>query len=122
MLANSIDAIGERLLNRGLHTGRFFDAIPAAAIANAYLGGTYRGDVGENVDWSTIVWVPDGDEAFDDGSHILQMDTGSSVRLIGFQNTGDDLAAGDVVELTMLPDAFYSVLAQCVAWYRSQFH
>jgi hypothetical protein len=120
MLANSIDAIGERILNRGLHIRRSFDATPAAAIANAYLSGTYRGDVSEQVDWSTIIWVPDGDEAFDDGSHILQMDIGSSVRLIGFQNTGDALTADDVVELTMLPDAFYSVLAQCVDWYRGQ--
>jgi len=120
MLGNSIDAIGQRLLNRGRHTRRPFDATPAVEIANAYLGGVYRGDGGEHVDWSTIVWVPDGDEAFDDGSHILQMDTGASVRLIGFKNMGDALSTDDVVELTMLPDAFYSVLARCADWYRRQ--
>ncbi len=58
MLANSIDAIGERLLNRGLHTHRMFDATPAAEIANAYLGEVYRSDVHERVNWSTLVWGP----------------------------------------------------------------
>lgn len=123
MLANSIDAIRERLLNRGLHTLRSFEVVPSVAIADAYLDETYRrGGVGVSVGWRTIVWAPDGDAAFDDGSHILQMDTGSSVRLIGFQNTGDALTVDDVVELTILPDAFYSVLAQCVDWYGGQIH
>lgn len=123
MLANSIDAIEDRLRNRGLHQCRSLTSIPAVSIANAYLSETYLDvDAAASVDWRPVVWAPDGDEAFDDGSHILQLDAGPSVRLIGFQNTGDALAAEDIVELTILPDAFYSVLAQCADWYRGQIH
>jgi hypothetical protein len=32
------------------------------------------------------VWAPDGDEAFDDWSHVLQFDVGGRVRLIGFRS------------------------------------
>ena len=31
-----------------------------------------------------LKWAPDGDEAFDDGSNILQFDVGDRVRLIAF--------------------------------------
>ena len=32
-----------------------------------------------------LIWAPDGDEAFDDGSSVLQLDVGDRVRLIGFR-------------------------------------
>jgi hypothetical protein len=32
-----------------------------------------------------LVGAPDADEAFDDGSHILQFDIGDQVRLVAFK-------------------------------------
>ncbi len=40
---------------------------------------------------SKLMWAPDGDEAFDDGSYVLQIDSGSLVRLIGFKGTSGGL-------------------------------
>ena len=41
--------------------------------------------------YRTIVWAPDGDEAFDDGSYVLQVESGDQVRLIAFVGTPDFL-------------------------------
>ena len=38
---------------------------------------------------SKIVFAPDGDEAFDDGSYILQFDVADRVRIIAFKSTSD---------------------------------
>ena len=58
-----------------------------------------------------IMWAPDGDEAFDDGSYILQFDVQDRVRLIGFKSAPD--ISHDPATLTdaWLPvDHFYDVL------------
>jgi hypothetical protein len=36
-----------------------------------------------------ILWAPDGDAAFDDGSYILQFDVDERVRLIAFKGRQD---------------------------------
>ena len=32
-----------------------------------------------------LIWAPDGDEAFDDGSFVLHFDVGNQVRLVAFK-------------------------------------
>src|SRR5690242_20205886 len=34
---------------------------------------------------NSLVWAPDGDEAFDDSGYVLQFDLGDLVRLIAFR-------------------------------------
>jgi hypothetical protein len=34
---------------------------------------------------NSLVWAPDGDEAFDDSSNVLQFDIADPVRLIAFK-------------------------------------
>ncbi|GAB3353473.1 hypothetical protein GCM10027430_19930 [Lysobacter tyrosinilyticus] len=66
-----------------------------------FLGNLYSG--------SPLVWAPDGDAAFDDGSVVLQLDGATRVRLIGFRRD----AAGGVIDLTdfeMNSDDFYELL------------
>ncbi len=38
-----------------------------------------------------LLWAPDGDETFDDGSYILQFDLGDRVRLIAFKRSENGL-------------------------------
>jgi hypothetical protein len=60
-----------------------------------------------------IMWVPDGDEAFDDGSHILQFDEGDKVRLVAFLNTENPTELmGSIVEKWIYPDVYYGILSQ----------
>jgi hypothetical protein len=34
---------------------------------------------------SDLVWAPGGDEAFDDGSYVLQFDVGERIRIVAFK-------------------------------------
>ena len=123
MLGNSIESIEARIANRGFHRGHYLERMAAADVANSYLGEFREsGTAGRIAKWpaeaSSVIWAPDGDAAFDDSSHILQMDIGGAVRILGFVNYGSELADGDVVDLVLLADVYYGALQQCAIWYR----
>src|ERR1700730_9047249 len=94
MLGVSFDEVGRRISGRGSHRAPFAEAA-ATAIANAYTSAVYL-DHDENdtyfgmsedrfaeiVNSNRLVWAPDGDEAFDDGSYVLQFDVDDRVRLV----------------------------------------
>lgn len=96
-LACSFDTVAERIAQRGTHTAPFTDERDAGKIADAYRDAIYAPDQ-ENEEFfglphsefrdcfysKLLVWASDGDEAFDDGSYVLQFDVGDRVRLIGF--------------------------------------
>jgi len=97
MLACSLDEVNTRLAKRGLHTASFVIE-SALEIANIVryaiyadheegrtLFGLSRKELAERICSSHLIWAPDGDEAFDDGSYVLQFDVGHRVRLIGFR-------------------------------------
>ena len=64
----------------------------------------------------SLLWAPDGDEVFDDGSHVLQFDIGNKVRLVGFVNHADQQAALDtIVEVTLDEGKFYRFLEAWIA-------
>lgn len=94
LLACSFDEVVRRVGFRGKHTAPFSDA-EALAVARSFREAIYdvtaptATSVGmsylefeEIVRSNHIVWAPDGDEAFDDGSYVLQFDTRDGVRLI----------------------------------------
>jgi len=68
------------------------------------------------VHWETrdsghLLWIPDGDEAFDDGSHVLQFDLNDRVRLVGFKRQEEELYdRNSLVDLWLPSDAFYGTL------------
>jgi hypothetical protein len=99
MLACSFDEVKNRVARRGGHIAPFANERSAGVIADAFLGSVYAPDQ-ENkrfLDASAtelrrlvysnhLAWAPDGDEAFDDGSYVLQFDANDRVRLIAFKS------------------------------------
>jgi Immunity protein 42 len=99
MLANSFDEVQERIAFRGKHTAPFASEPDGGAIADAFRNAIYADEQEESFfgiplaqfsrlfyTTSDLAWAPDGDEAFDDGSHVLQFDVDSRIRLIAFKN------------------------------------
>lgn len=96
MLACSVDEIERRLARQGSHTasfsvergGEIAEAVHAAIYASEEKGkksfGMSQSELTEYIYAKHLLWAPDGDEAFDDGSLVLHFDAGDRVRLIGF--------------------------------------
>ena len=126
MLACSFDAVNERLRSRGKHTATF-DKREAGLIANAYRHAIYAPDYESDLFFARtdlkrddvlsehdITWAPDGDEAFDDWSFVLQFDVENKVRLIGFKSSeeGYNFAEGTLTDLWISAADFYSILQE----------
>ena len=57
------------------------------------------------------MWAPDGDQAFDDGSYVLQFDVNERVRVIAFRGGKGYRHAPDTLSDVWLPiDDFYGIL------------
>ena len=125
LLANSLDAVQRRLANRGRHIVPFATDTGAAEIAKAVsialyfeckedrLLGYDQKELAEMVYSRELLWIPDGDEAFDDGSHVVQFDVKDQVRLVAFKRL--DSEAYDPATLTDLwlsGDSFYGTLRE----------
>jgi hypothetical protein len=86
---------------RGSHSVPFADGTDAGKIAHAFRNAIYAEKQQESyfgipltefsdmIQSKRIVWAPDGDEAFDDGSYVLQFDIRDRVRLIAFKSDRD---------------------------------
>ncbi len=127
LLACSLDEVRERVRERGNHTAPFAIEPDAAAIADAYRFAIYAPDQeGKTVigldeanfrSWlhaKQLKWIPDGDEAFDDGSFVLQFDIDDKVRLISFKTLADGYAHNPetLADLWISAEEFYGVLEQ----------
>jgi hypothetical protein len=125
MLGCSFEGVNDRLRRRGTHRIPFLSTIDAPSIAEAFLDAIYRET--ERIDYfglpntefsdilhkSSVAWAPDGDEAFDDGSCVLQFDVENKVRLIAFVNAGSpDEVATTIVEEWLDVNLFYDVLSR----------
>ena len=125
MMGCSFNEVNERLKRRGTHSTPILDDVGAGDVAQAYLDAIYRdarrtdyfGLSGakfvEAVYSNFVTWAPDGDEAFNDGSHVLQFDIGRRVRLVAFVNTDspDDMV-GTISEEWLEAELFYDVLSR----------
>lgn len=123
LLANSFDEVGRRIVSQGKHEVGFSLA-PAAEIADAVIAGLYaetdedeslfglpRADFRSLLHARQIVWAPDGDEAFDDGSLILQFDIDDLVRVIGFRQAAGYVHAPETLrDITLPGQRFYDIL------------
>jgi len=102
MLACSLGEVEDRLARRGSHTAAFASEADGGKIADAFRDAIYAPDqedksffgipqpeFSEFLHGNHLIWAPDGDEAFDDGSYVLHFDVGDRVRLIAFR-CGED--------------------------------
>lgn len=125
LLANSLDEVKNRIARRGLHTAPFATEPEAIRVADAFRQALYGDEPQDSyfdlsyTDFTglfashDLMWAPDGDEAFDDGSYILQFDVGSRVRLIGFRSGEQGLADPSTVrDVWIEAETFYGVLDQ----------
>ena len=124
MLACSFDGIKKRINQRGKHEA-FFANKNAIKIVKQYVS-TYYDDIKEidahqftfnterfqsTLESGELVLAPDGDAAFDDGSHVLHFDIGEHVRIIAFKNKGDEGARlQSISEVTLDAASFYATL------------
>jgi hypothetical protein len=124
MLACSFDSVKRRIDRRGRHKA-FFAQDKADDIVRQYVSA-YFGDA-DNVDarvlgfnvkrfcsaieGGELVMAPDGDAAFDDGSHVLHFDMGEHVRVIAFKNEIDEcMRLQSISEVTLDAAIFYVTL------------
>ena len=128
-LACSYDEVQRRIGKRGSHTAPFASEPDAGEIAHAFRSAVYGEEQWKSyfgipcsefdkvVEVNRIMWAPDGDEAFDDGSYILQFDVDDHVRLIAFKSGQDCLYdPPSLAEAWLAADHFYDVLER---WHRS---
>jgi hypothetical protein len=124
LLACSFDAVQRRIARQGTHCILFDLEVDSVKIVEAFRAATYDEDRQEECFFgmsgdefrdaltsSEIVWAPDGDAAFDDGSHVLQFDYGNRVRLIAFKNEDNfDEVVRTLAEVWVSSDEFYGLL------------
>lgn len=127
MLGCSVDRVERIISNRGNHDGGILTTADASEIADGYLNAfcgeevqaSYCGIPGASFcrlfeeNTCNVVWAPDGDAAFDDGSNVLLFDSRDQVRLIAFQSDENCRHIPFTLrDLRIASDEFYTVLRQ----------
>ncbi len=124
-LALPFDGIERRLADRGKHVAPFSAEPDAGKIADAFRNAFYADEQHESffeipladfveldccnhLDWTT----PYADEAFDDGSYVLQFDVDDRVRLIGYKSRNTDYrhAPESLRDMWLSSNEFYAIL------------
>jgi hypothetical protein len=127
MLACSFDGVNERFQDRGKHTAAFAIEPAAEEIADAVRHAIYAPDQEERVflgfphsEFSDVIYskklifAPDGDQAFDDHSHVIQFDIDDRVRLIAFRSDPETYnhLAGSMADVWLDAAEFYDILRE----------
>ncbi len=122
LLACSHDAVEKRVAKRGTHRVPFGGESAAEKIADSFLNAVYANEQRDSyfgiprtefvrlIYSKDIVWPPDGDEAFDDGSYVLQFDVQDQSRVIAFKSEGCLHVPGSVRDVWLSADDFYKIL------------
>lgn len=123
MLARSFDEVRSRIAMRGGHIVPFAAETDAGRIATAFRNAIYGEEPREShfgipqpqfremIYSKRIVWAPDGDEAFDDGSYVLQFDIKDHVRLIAFKSAPcHPYDPATIRDTWLAADDFYDIL------------
>jgi immunity protein 42 of polymorphic toxin system len=126
MLACSLDGVDVRIKDRGAHAAGAIADGAAEVVAKAFSRAIYMEHdpneiffgmqshtFSDLIHSSKIMWAPDGDEAFDDSSYVLQFDIERDVRLIAFSRASDDcLDVGSLRDVWLPQEDFYRILQQ----------
>lgn len=131
-LACSFDEVERRISHRGSHTAPFSAEPDAGLIAESVRSALYeegrRSYFGlplavfaDLIYENHLLWAPDGDEAFDDGSYVLQFDRGNQVRLIGFKSHAQfSYDRSTLRDLWISQALFYGILDQWSILFETQ--
>lgn len=137
LLACSFEEVKDRIAQRGLHTAPFAVEHNAERIADTFREAIFGDEPAEQylgfslaeirsrfyTELNDCMWAPDGDEAFDDGSFVLQFDIDDRVRLIAFQSgDGNSYISGTLRDVWLKADTFYDVLKSWYAAFESEWH
>src|SRR5579872_7105665 len=128
MLACSFDAVKRRVGDQGKHAapfaaepdaGKIADAVRYALYADNQETGLFFGmtrrEFSDLIYSNRLLWAPDGDEAFDDGSYVLQFDIQDRVRVIAFKShEGYAHDSGTLNDVWLASSDFYGILQH---WY-----
>jgi hypothetical protein len=124
MLALALDAVEYRINRRGTHIAPFAAEPDAGAVADAFRHAIYAPDdevnlfgmsqsemaglvISKHLEWESL------DQVFDDGSYVLQFDSGDQVRLIAFKARDDWRHNPSTLrDVWMSADDFYELLQQ----------
>ncbi|MCV9961080.1 immunity 42 family protein [Pararhizobium sp. BT-229] len=125
-LGCSVEQVESRLAMRGTYVNEHLSGVPGDALAAAYLSIFYGGWDGNSTTLTKqdfleadVTWCPDGDEAFDDGSHILHLDKKDEVQILAFRND-DNARVADLVTQIIPADEFYSILETWLVAFRRE--
>lgn len=123
LLACSFDEVERRIARRGNHSVSFATEPDAAKMADSFRDAVYgetpkasyfdipQLQFAEMIRSKRIVWAPDGDEAFDDGSYVLQFDIRDAVRLIAFKcGPGFFPDPTTLTDVSLQAEDFYGIL------------
>ena len=133
-LGCSFSEVRRRISSRGTHNAPFASELEAAVVADAAYSACYATapapepslglspeEVRNLVYRNELLWAPDGDEAFDNGSFVLQFDVGDRVRLIGFQGNSDYRhVQGTLTQVWLRGDRFYELLQEWLEKFNAQ--
>jgi hypothetical protein len=131
-LACSFDEIEHRISHRGTHTAPFSAEPDAGLIAESVRNALYEEGRGsyfglplaafsDLIYDNHLLWAPDGDEAFDDGSYVLQFDRGNQVRLIGFKSHAEfSYDRSTLRDVWISQNSFYDILKQWSILFETQ--
>jgi hypothetical protein len=135
LLACSFDEIVRRIARRGMHTAPFVTGEEAGTIADSYCNAIYgsgqeqkrffgipHSEFRRLVHANRLAWAPDGDAAFDDGSHVLHFDIRERVRLIAFRCCfgGCNHDPTSLSDIWLGSDEFYDVLERWRAGFEAE--
>ena len=121
LLACSFDEVGMRIERRGHHTPPFAMDSNPSEVAHAFRRVLYDGcgegelffgmhgpQFSDVVRSNRLEWAPDGDEAFDDGSYVLQFEDENWARLIAYKSIADKNTVGPTYDPSSLRDVWLS--------------
>lgn len=125
MLACSFDEVKQRIANRGRHIASFVE-FDARQIVDAFYSALYAEEQEESYfgiklskfrryfdrNANDLLWAPDGDAAFDDGSYVMQFDLKDRVRLIAFKINEEGCLPETLSEVWLSANEFYLTLQE----------
>jgi hypothetical protein len=130
MMAIAFDRVGRRIGKRGTHSVPAIETADAQTLAIAFSRsifiehpkdelflGMSDNEFRQALKSGEIIWAPDGEEGFDDGSCVLQFDIGDMVRLVAFKRATEPLLDRDsLCDIWLTQDEFYAILQ---TWHES---
>lgn len=134
LLACSFDEVTRRAQRRGSHSAPFARGAPASEIASAVRRALFL-DAPEDerilgltpkaltaaIHENHLLWAPDGDSAFDDGSYVLQFDEGNAARVIAFRASSQvPYDPASLREVILPSDSFYAALQRWAAEFAAE--